>query len=92
MIELSDDEDAEDANAAGDAGEEVQAEFCELRDADNLPDAEGRICIRRGTTEAESFYLSPHIARIIKPHQVRGMAQLHVYIIYQSFMHARGNT
>lgn len=50
--------------------EEVETEFCELRDAQNLPDAEGRICIRRGATEDKSCYLAPHIARIIKPHQV----------------------
>ena len=72
MIELSDDDDdgviAIDDEAEEE--EEVQAEFCELRDAQNLPDAEGRICIRRGATDAESFYLAPHIARVIKPHQV----------------------
>lgn len=77
MIELSDDDDPDMVGEGGDDNEgdnkeedEVQAEFCELRDAENLPDAEGRICIRRGATLAESFYLAPHIARVIKPHQV----------------------
>ncbi|VDM16237.1 unnamed protein product [Hydatigera taeniaeformis] len=78
VIELSDDDDpdlAGDDDNEGDNREEdeVQAEFCELRDAENLPDSEGRICIRRGATLAESFYLAPHIARVIKPHQVSGV-------------------
>ena len=76
VIELSDDDDPEvvvrcdDDDVDKKEEDEVQAEFCELRDAENLPDAEGRICIRRGASEAESFYLAPHIARVIKPHQV----------------------
>ncbi|VDK42263.1 unnamed protein product [Taenia asiatica] len=79
VIELSDDDDPDmveggDGNGGDNKEEdEVQAEFCELRDAENLPDAEGRICIRRGATLAESFYLAPHIARVIKPHQVSGV-------------------
>uniref|UniRef100_A0A5K3ETY3 DUF953 domain-containing protein n=3 Tax=Mesocestoides corti TaxID=53468 RepID=A0A5K3ETY3_MESCO len=73
VIELSDDENEEEAENGNKLGDEVQAEFCELRDADNLPDSEGRICIRRGATDAESFYLAPHIARVIKPHQVSGV-------------------
>ena len=78
VIELSDDDDPEVMGRCDEnendvdktEEDEVQAEFCELRDAENLPDTEGRICIRRGATEAESFYLAPHIARVIKPHQV----------------------
>ncbi|KAM7538471.1 hypothetical protein Aperf_G00000069773 [Anoplocephala perfoliata] len=81
VIELSDDEDADVVMTAvkevdaddGKDEEEVETEFCELRDAQNLPDAEGRICIRRAATEDKSCYLAPHIARIIKPHQVSGV-------------------
>ncbi|CDS42546.1 helicase arip4 [Echinococcus multilocularis] len=78
VIELSDDDDLDVVGDYGNDGDnreedEVQAEFCELRDAENLPDTEGRICIRRGSTTAESFYLAPHIARVIKPHQVSGV-------------------
>ncbi|VDO08556.1 unnamed protein product [Rodentolepis nana] len=78
VIELSDDEDPDVVMTAveepeEEEEEEVQTEFCELRDAQNLPDSEGNICIRRGTTEDKSYYLAPHIARIIKPHQVSGV-------------------
>lgn len=81
MIELSDDEGCVDDSASKRrqhrlqrkqelAMEEEGVEYCEARDAANQPDAEGRIAVGGGDSEP-TVYLSPHIARIIKPHQVR---------------------
>ncbi|VDL85814.1 unnamed protein product [Schistocephalus solidus] len=70
VIELS---DSEDVDASDDVEDEVQAEYCELRDAANLPDANGRISIGSSGTEpdAQPLFLSPHFTRIIKPHQTQ---------------------
>nr|VZI32103.1 unnamed protein product [Spirometra erinaceieuropaei] len=80
VIELS---DSEDVDAGDDAEDEVQAEYCELRDAANLPDANGRISIGSSGTEpdAQPLFLSPHFTRIIKPHQVSGVRFLYDNLI-----------
>lgn len=80
VIELS---DSEDVDASDDVEDEVQAEYCELRDAANLPDANGRISIGSSGTEpdAQPLFLSPHFTRIIKPHQVSGVRFLYENLI-----------
>ncbi|VDN32361.1 unnamed protein product [Dibothriocephalus latus] len=54
-----------------------------MRDAANLPDANGRISIGSSGSgsEAQTLFLSPHITRIIKPHQVSGVRFLYDNLI-----------
>lgn len=59
--DIDDDEAEEDPTNSG----------MHTNDAYNVPDEEGRVQVNMGKPEADpDIFLAPHIARIIKPHQV----------------------
>lgn len=64
IIEVSDGEDEPEI--------EVEAEICEIQDAENLADIDGKIIINtsRDQDEEPEIVLCPQMARVIKPHQV----------------------
>ncbi|CAH8531125.1 unnamed protein product [Heterobilharzia americana] len=75
VIEVSDGEDEPEA--------EVEAEICEIQDADNLADIDGKIIINtsRDQDEEPEIVLCPQMARVIKPHQVSGIRFLYDNVV-----------
>uniref|UniRef100_A0A3Q0KBG6 Helicase ARIP4 n=1 Tax=Schistosoma mansoni TaxID=6183 RepID=A0A3Q0KBG6_SCHMA len=75
IIEVSDGEDEPEM--------EVEAEICEIQDADNLADIDGKIVINpsRDQDEEPEIVLCPQMARVIKPHQVSGIRFLYDNVV-----------
>ena len=52
-------------------GEDPTNSGMHTNDAYNVPDEEGRVQVNMGKPEGDpDIFLAPHIARLIKPHQV----------------------
>ncbi|CAH8507238.1 unnamed protein product [Schistosoma turkestanicum] len=75
VIEVSDGEDEPEV--------EVEAEICEIQDAENLADVDGKIIINRSRDQEEEpeIVLCPQMARVIKPHQVSGIRFLYDNVV-----------
>ncbi|CAH8536172.1 unnamed protein product [Schistosoma mattheei] len=75
IIEVSDGEDEPEI--------EVEAEICEIQDAENLADIDGKIIINtsRDQDEEPEIVLCPQMARVIKPHQVSGIRFLYDNVV-----------
>ncbi|KAM7402161.1 hypothetical protein PAMP_017426 [Pampus punctatissimus] len=89
VIELSSgDEDAlqissesADEDADGDAGTD-ESSGAHINDAQNLPDAQGRVMVNiNHPAEEKDVYLAPQLARAVKPHQVGGIRFLYDNLI-----------
>ncbi|KAJ1527125.1 hypothetical protein ONE63_008659 [Megalurothrips usitatus] len=70
--DIGEDEEEEDPTNSG----------MHTNDSYNVPDEEGRVQVNMGKPEGDpDIYLAPHIARIIKPHQIGGIRFLYDNII-----------
>ncbi|VEL15275.1 unnamed protein product, partial [Protopolystoma xenopodis] len=77
VIEVSDGEEEEESE------EEIEIEVCELQDARNLPDKDGRVLISPSQDIGidPEIELAPQISRVIKPHQVSGIRFLYENLV-----------
>nr|CAH8851351.1 unnamed protein product [Trichobilharzia regenti] len=85
VIEVSDGEEEEGQGEEEEEEPEVEVEeeICEIQDADNLADIDGKIIINtsRDQEEEPEIVLCPQMARVIKPHQVSGIRFLYDNVV-----------